>query len=290
MSVVASEATLLRGPIEVDDSQPTGRLRRRGSRSDTGAPAAEMPGARALAAMAEAARRAQEGPTPTAAGQTARVPKTGLARRDRRRVRPSDGRSPLRSEGAASPSLGSTAEGNGDSGVAASPEDRRERRLFASVLVTAALVVVAALALAFVLGAHQNVVTTLHSAGTAVPSGHTTSPTRGLSGPARARSRAPRSSVSGPGTATTGTAPLLSSLSPSTGGFGQQVTVSGTDFLSADGEIVAHFGGQSAATSCPSQTLCLVTVVPPLSGSPRSVPVSISTEAGTSATLTFDYF
>jgi hypothetical protein len=35
-----------------------------------------------------------------------------------------------------------------------SHEDRRERRFFASVLVTAALVVVAALALAFVLGAH----------------------------------------------------------------------------------------------------------------------------------------
>jgi hypothetical protein len=66
------------------------------------------------------------------------------------------------------------------------------------------------------------------------------------------------------------------------------VTVSGTDFLSADGEIVAHFGGQAAATSCPSQTLCLVTV-PPLSGSPRVVTVSITTEAGTSRTLTFDY-
>ena len=64
--------------------------------------------------------------------------------------------------------------------------------------------------------------------------------------------------------------------------------MSGTDLLSADGEIVAHFGGQAAATSCPSQTMCLVTV-PPLSGSPRSVPVSITTDAGTSRTLTFDY-
>jgi hypothetical protein len=34
--------------------------------------------------------------------------------------------------------------------------------------------------------------------------------------------------------------------------------------------------------------MCLVTV-PPLSGSPRSVPVSITTDAGTSRTLTFDY-
>jgi hypothetical protein len=48
---------------------------------------------------------------------------------------------------------------------------------------------------------------------------------------------------------------------------------------------VAHFGGQAAATSW---TLCLVTV-PPLSGSPRFVPVSITTETGTSRTLTFDY-
>ena len=177
MSVVESEATFLRGPIEVDHSQPTGRLRRRGSRADTGVPAAETPGARALAAMAEAARRAQEGPTPTPAGQ-AQVQKSGLARRDRRRLRRSDGLSPLGSEGAATPSLGSTAEGSGDAGMP-SLEDRRERRLFASVLVTATLVVVAALALAFVLGAHQNVITTLHPAGTAVPSGHTTSPQRG---------------------------------------------------------------------------------------------------------------
>jgi hypothetical protein len=163
-----------------------------------------------------------------------------------------------------------------------------QRRLFASVLVTAALVVVAALALDFVLGAHQNVVTTLRPAGTAAPSGHTTSPKRGPSATARARPRATRSRASVPSTAATGTAPLLSSLSPSTGGSGQQVTVSGTDFLSADAEIVAHFSGQVATTSCPSQTLCLVTV-PSLSGSPRFVPVSITTDAGTSRTLTFDY-
>jgi IPT/TIG domain len=288
MSVVESEATFLRGPIEVNHSQPTGRLRRRGSRADTGVPAAEMPGAHALAAMAEAARRAQEGPTHTPAGQRARVQKSSLARRDRRRVQRSDGLSYLGSEGAATPSLGSTAEGSGETGVVPSHEDRRERRFFASVLVTAALVVVAALALAFVLGAHHDVVTTLRTAGTAMPSGHTTSHKKGPSGPARARPRATRLRASVPSTAATATAPLLSSLSPSTGGSGQQVTVSGTDFVSADGEIVAHFGGQAAATSCPSQTLCLVTV-PPLSGSPRFVPVSITTETGTSRTLTFDY-
>lgn len=64
--------------------------------------------------------------------------------------------------------------------------------------------------------------------------------------------------------------------------------MSGTNFMSADGQIVTHFGGQAAATSCPSQTLCPVTV-PPLPGSPRFVPVTITTEAGTSRTLTFDY-
>ena len=288
MNVVESEATFLRGPIEVDHTQPTGRLRRRGSRADTEVPAAEMPGARALAAMAEAARRAQEVPTPTPAGQTARVPESDLARRDRRRARHSDELGPLGSEGAATPSLGPTAGANENIGVVLSPEDRRERRLFASVLVTAALVVVAALALAFVLGAHQNVVATLHPAGTDVPSGHATSPKKGPIGQAQAQPRPTRSRASVPSTATTGTAPFLSSLSPSMGGFGQQVTVSGTDFMSADGEIVAHFGGQAAATSCPSQTMCLVTV-PPLSGSPRFVPVTITTGAGTSRTLTFDY-
>jgi hypothetical protein len=186
---------------------------------------------------------------PTPAGRTAQVPKSGLARRDLRRGRRSDGLSPLGPEGAATPSPGWTAEGSGDTAAVPSPEGRRERRLFASVLVTAALVVVAALALAFVLGAHQSVVTTLDSPGTAVPSGHTTFPKKGASGQARAQPREARSRASVPGTTTTGTAPLLSSLSPSTGASGQQVTVSGSDFLSADGEIVAHFGGQSAATS-----------------------------------------
>ena len=272
----------------MDHPKTTGRLRPRGSRLGTEVPAAEMPRKRALSAMAEAVRRAQEAPTSRFAGPTAPVPKSGLARTKRRRVWRSAGLSPLGSGAAPTPSLGSTAGASENTGVVPSPEDRRERRLFASVLVTAALVVAAAHALAFVLGAHQNVVTTLHSTGTDVPPGHATSPKKGPSGPAHAQRRATRSSTSLPSTAITGTAPFLSSLSPSTGGSGQQVTVSGTDFMSADGEIVAHFGGQAATTSCSSQTLCLVTV-PSLPGSPRFVPVTITTEAGTSRTLTFDY-
>jgi hypothetical protein len=247
-----------------------------------------MPGARALAAIAEAARRAQQVPTPTPAGQTASVPKSDLARRDRRRVRHS-GLSPLGSEGAATPSPGSTAGAKENIGVVPSPkETRRERRLFASVVVTAALVVVAALALAFVLGAHQNVLTTLHPAGTDVPSGHATSPEKGPSGSARARPRATRPRASVPSTATTVTRAVSPVAQSVNGGILPAGDGVGHRFMSADGAIVAHFGGQAAATSCPSQTMCLVTA-PPLSGSPRFVPVSITTEAGISRTLTFDH-
>jgi hypothetical protein len=44
----------------MDHPKTTGRLRPRSSRADTEVPAAEMPGKRALSAMAEAVRRAQE--------------------------------------------------------------------------------------------------------------------------------------------------------------------------------------------------------------------------------------
>jgi hypothetical protein len=85
-----------------------------------------------------------------------------------------------------------------------------------------------------------------------------------------------------------GNAPLLSALSPHTGGAGQVVVVSGANLMSADGMVLARFGGQEAPTSCPVQTSCTVTV-PANVAQGGVVPVTITTDAGTSNALTFDY-
>jgi hypothetical protein len=66
------------------------------------------------------------------------------------------------------------------------------------------------------------------------------------------------------------------------------VVISGTNLISPDGEILARFGGQPAQTRCPVRTSCTVTV--PVVGSPASsVPVTVTTAAGTSNTLAFSY-
>jgi len=80
---------------------------------------------------------------------------------------------------------------------------------------------------------------------------------------------------------------VLSSLSPASGGAGQSVTISGTNFLSSTGQIVAQFEGQSAPTSCPDATTCTVTV-PTLAGQ-GDVPVTLTTSSGTSNALIFRY-
>ena len=82
--------------------------------------------------------------------------------------------------------------------------------------------------------------------------------------------------------------PALTALTPSTGAAGQSVVVSGTNFISADGVVQARFGGQLAPTACPVQTSCTVTV-PTMTGSPTSVPVTITTTGGTSNALTFTF-
>jgi hypothetical protein len=81
---------------------------------------------------------------------------------------------------------------------------------------------------------------------------------------------------------------VLSSLSTTSGGAGQVVTVSGSNFMSANGDVQAHFGSQEAPTACPNASSCTVTV-PTLSGSSRSVPLTITTQSGTSNAVNFDY-
>jgi hypothetical protein len=82
--------------------------------------------------------------------------------------------------------------------------------------------------------------------------------------------------------------PTISSLSPSTGGPGQRVVITGTGFLSANGQIVASFGGATAPTSCPTSTSCTATA-PAQPGTSSQVQVTIRTDTGTSNGEWFTY-
>jgi hypothetical protein len=75
-------------------------------------------------------------------------------------------------------------------------------------------------------------------------------------------------------------------LSPSSGSAGQTITITGANFLSTNGQIVATFDGQVAPTSCPAQSNCTVTVPPSTSASAQVV---ITTAGGASNAVTFSY-
>jgi hypothetical protein len=81
--------------------------------------------------------------------------------------------------------------------------------------------------------------------------------------------------------------PVISSITPNSGAAGQGIQVTGSNFLSSDGRIVATFNGQVAPTSCPAETTCTVTV-PPMTGV-ASAQVAITTATGTSNVVTFTY-
>lgn len=235
------------------------------------------PGAKALGAMELAARRARE----SRDADTAHDPRppTGFDQT-------TAGREPEGSDPRASAPL--------DAGVAprrgAISTVPPERWLAVAVGFAALLVVIAAVALGVSLTsggsspgpAAGHAGTTTHAGGTGNrPAG------RGGAKSSSAPS-VPRSTTSTlPLLGTPGGAPVISSLSPSSGSSGQAVQVAGSNFLSSDGQIVATFAGRVASTSCPSQTMCTVTVPP--SSAPGPVPVTITTSAGTSNTVTFTY-
>ncbi|MGH9108899.1 MAG: IPT/TIG domain-containing protein [Acidimicrobiales bacterium] len=85
-----------------------------------------------------------------------------------------------------------------------------------------------------------------------------------------------------------GPAPQITSISPSAGGPGQSVVVSGSGLFSSDGHVTAFIGGTSAPTACPSQASCTVTV-PDLGASAGPVPLTITTAGGTSNAVPFGY-
>ena len=82
--------------------------------------------------------------------------------------------------------------------------------------------------------------------------------------------------------------PDLSALAPANGQAGQTVMVTGSNFLSSSGRISAQVGGQIAPVACPDQTTCTV-VIPPDPGPTPSAPVTITTDLGTSNALPFTY-
>ncbi|MHB1923182.1 MAG: IPT/TIG domain-containing protein [Acidimicrobiales bacterium] len=83
--------------------------------------------------------------------------------------------------------------------------------------------------------------------------------------------------------------PVLSGLGPSSGSAGQSVILSGRGFFSPTGQIVAYFGVRPASTVCFSQSTCRASVPPRLPGSPRTVAVTVTTEAGRSNGIEFSY-
>ncbi|MGC9961087.1 MAG: IPT/TIG domain-containing protein [Acidimicrobiales bacterium] len=85
-----------------------------------------------------------------------------------------------------------------------------------------------------------------------------------------------------------GAAPTLASVAPAQGSAGTVLLVHGTNFFSPNGLVLAHVGGFPARTVCPAQDVCKVTV-PDLAGSRSVVTVTITTEAGTSNAMSFQY-
>ncbi len=207
------------------------------------------PGRRALGAMESAARRARE-----SAGGGPPPPSASW----QRPVRPTD-RAP---DAARSP----------------------DRWLVASVAVVAVLVVVGAIALAFSGGNSPQVAappsSTVAHPSTTIASRHGGGTTR----PSHATSTSTTTTVP----STPGAAPVISSLTPSSGTAGQGIQVAGSNFMSSDGQIVATFNGQVAPTSCPAQNTCTIIVPPPPPGS-QSAQVTITTASGTSNAVTFTY-
>jgi hypothetical protein len=243
---------------------------RAGTEGETQAVA--MPGQRALGAMAEAARRARE-----AGPRTAQVPVVvdppevrAAPPHEERRV---SGRRVWRDLVRGGPRANAGAPPDGD---------RRERRLKLSVATLGGVVLVAAVALAFSLGTHQHPTPGPTGAPSGSPSSTPTSPSSGRGDGAK------QSTTTSPASLAVGGVGVVSSLSPSSGGAGQSVVVSGSNFISANGQIVAEFGGQVTATSCPDQSTCTVKV-PDLGPTPRSVPFTITTQSGTSKAMTFRY-
>ena len=180
---------------------------------------------------------------------------------------------------------------------AASPakDHRLDRWLVTAVVIVGALVVAAATGLAVSLATVNGTPKAATSPATVRTPGHGAAvpPAHHSTGPEGGSSARPSPSTDATTTtpstvpASPSGPPVISALSPSTATAGQAVQIAGSNFLSSNGQIVATFNGQVAATTCPTQNTCNVTV-PPSVGLP-SAQVTINTASGTSNAMTFTY-
>ncbi|MHB1599891.1 MAG: IPT/TIG domain-containing protein [Acidimicrobiales bacterium] len=189
------------------------------------------------------------------------------------------------------------------------PTPRRERGIAAASrhsghvvrTVVAVLVLAALAATGATLVGHRATPNGQHGAsgrrtGTAARSGTTpaspTGHTRGSSPTTGSTAQAGATSTTTTTTTTTtpahvGTAPVVASISPSSGSSGTQVVIAGSGFFSADGRIVVTFGGVVTQTRCPDEQSCVATA--PARPAGTSVPVVLQTESGSSKPVDFTY-
>jgi hypothetical protein len=92
--------------------------------------------------------------------------------------------------------------------------------------------------------------------------------------------------------AAVGDGPAITDFSPTSGAAGQKVTLTGRNLYSANGQIILRFGSVQAAVACPDRTTCHATV-PRQSfngpAKPTRVPVTLTTDTGTSKPAVFTY-
>jgi IPT/TIG domain len=105
----------------------------------------------------------------------------------------------------------------------------------------------------------------------------------------------PRPAVTTPSASTAvppGPGPTLTALSPTSGAAGQQVTLTGRNLFSGNGQIIVRFGTVQAAVACPDRTTCHASV-PRQSfngpAKPTKVQVTLTTDTGTSKPAVFTY-
>lgn len=95
-------------------------------------------------------------------------------------------------------------------------------------------------------------------------------------------STVPRNGPSGSG------APVLYSLTPSSAPSGATITIVGDGLFSSNHTVIARFDGSVSSTHCPTTHRCLV-VVPSRPKGSGTVTVRVSTNAGQSNALSFQY-
>lgn len=146
------------------------------------------------------------------------------------------------------------------------------------------------LALVVIGGATAGIVVALRnpspSGSNAAAGGHGNATTTTTTVPATSTSSTTTSTTTTTTLVTSGGAPVIASITPTAGPVGSTITLTGTGFASANGQILATFNGHPAPTRCPDEQHCTVTVPGGLSG---SVVLQVKTSGGASNSVTFQY-